>query len=714
MSDACDTAVKTTPEPTISSSSPLQREATASMHDAPLHVGLGAAALPHCMSSWELLDLEGDGCPAVFSTSSHSESGSLATCAHVAASRKAGGSHTSEAATAATEAGSASAEPPFVLLQLFGAGSCQSADDATSEHVLSSVAAPFERPHCCSGLAKFVEGHYSLACSASTLWSYLSTTSQTPLPAAHTGPCPESGTTANTTLNDDDIPAANVTEPTSTGQSGSRELHDGAFSPLYAGAGMPGTWRADSMPLASHPTATPHSYGSPTEQTGHSIGATSYAAAMVSEANTILIPRIISVATTPLTSDGEQCMGESRVAGAWTPTLMDSGTHGEHAAVASLGSALPSPSYGAPVLLEDGTQRLGEEVSVGVAQSSAAAAAVLESQLELDGPSSVPPSPRPDAGGGVGPRGGSQQPAVRLARLPKPLVSLCDRRRNPCLCQGDAHEGRGPHTADTDCAKSVSAQSRQREKRKAATWLLRRMSFISSSSLAASLLPSAMTNAAFPSAAAAATSAAEAVPAASSPASTLDPSLLWSQACIVCAGGSQRAMKGLQRLCNYVWQDLKNHWYPQLRLVLGDHSSARKTHGNRHARYRLKPKRTPENDKSATATDGAAAGAAAVVSPAASSSPAGTAQWRSLSSPCFFNGDVRVTRDSSAHPRMSGREAAGAVAPRHFHPSSSSSSSSSPSSPSPGSSTKDGMRLYVVMTAEAVASAAQGLLVFLL
>ncbi|KAG5481576.1 hypothetical protein LSCM1_05600 [Leishmania martiniquensis] len=717
MSDTHDAAA------TIPSSSPLHREATAAMPDAPAPIGLSVAALPHSMSSWEFLDVEGDRSPADFSRSLHRDTGSPPACVQRAADLKTGGGRMFRAATAAKEAGNAALEPPVALVQLLGTESHHTAGDATPKRPLSSGGAPYEGRHSRYGLAKIVEEHHSLTCSASTAWSILSTTSQACVPAAHTGPCAGPATTIDNTLSSDDVLATTPMMSTSTGEAGTCQHRDGTVSPLYAGAEALGAWRTDSrpcsLPLATHHTAMPHSCELVTEQAGHDIGSATYAAATAPAMNTLLIPRVISVATTPLTSDGEQCMGESRLAGVWTPTLTDSATLGDHAAVASLASTLPSPSHGAPVLFEDSIQQFGEGGSVieaqGDAAAAASAAAVLEGQLELGGPLSMPPSPCPDAAAGAGPRRGSEQPAVLLAWLPKPLVSLCERRRLGCFREADDEESRAPHTIDIEPAGSISEQQRQREERKAATCLLRRMSFISSSSLVTVLLPPAMTNAPFPStaAAAAAAPAPEAAPAASSTMFSLEPALLWSQLCVVCAGGSHRALKGLHRLCDYVWQDLKHHWYPQLRLVLGDHSSARQIHCSRHARRRLKPKRNSGIGESASATDGTATGAATVFSPAASdaalSSAAGRGQWRSMSSPCFFNGDVRPPRDSSAHQCITGKEGAGAAAIRPFH-----ATSSGPSSPPPTSSTKDGMRLYVIMTAEAVASAAQGLLVFLL
>ncbi|AYU77893.1 hypothetical protein LdCL_170019100 [Leishmania donovani] len=696
--------------------SPPEREMTVPMHDISADVGLRAAALPRNISSWELLDVESDGGPVDFSGSSPIQAGCRPTCAEVAVDHGDGGGHALQASAATEEPKATLGEPPVVLLQLFDTESRHTADDTSSEHAPSGAPAPNGRDQHRSGVGKLAEAHYSLTRSVSTVWSLLSTTSQAHLPVAHTRLCPVLGTTTTATPKDACCLGIAVTETTSTGQAGDHEQHDDNINSLHASSGMAGTWRVDSLPsslpLAPQSIGVSHSYEAATEQASHGTGAPSSATPMGAATNAILIPRVISVATTSLASDCEPCMGESRRAGVWTPILADTATLSDQAAVTSLASTLPSPSHGAPVLSEDSLRRLGEEVSAREAQVAAAAMA-LEGQLEFDGPSSMAPSPCPNPWASAGPRCACEQPAELLAWLMKPLASLCDHRPHPCTCEEDREESGAANISDTALAGSASAQSRQREERRAAAWLSRRMSFISSSSLATSLLPSAMANTTFPSAASPATSAA------SSSIFTLESSLLWSQACIVCAGSSQRALKGLHQLCDYVWQDLKNHWYPQLRLVLGDHSSAHKIRYGRHARRRLKPKRTPGNGESATATSDTPTNTTTGVSPAAcgaaAASPVGTMRCRSVSSPCFFNGDVRITSDSAAHPCMSWRDRAAAAATLHLHASNSNSTNSSgASSPLPAQSTKEGMRLYAVMTAEAVASAAQGLLVFLL
>lgn len=697
--------------------SPPEREMTVPMHDISAGVGSGAAALPRNISSWELLDVEADGGPVAFSGSSPIQAGRRPTCVEVAVDHGDGGSHALQASAATEEPKAVPGEPPVVLLQLFDTESRHTSGDTSSEHAPSGAPAPKGCGHHRSGVGKLAEAHHSLTRSVSTVWSLLSTTSQAHLPVAHTGLCPVLGAMTTTTPKDACCLGIAVTEATSTGQAGAHEQHDDNINSLHASSGMAGTWRVDSLPsslpLAPQSIGVSHSsYELATEQASHGTCASSSAMPMGAATNAILIPRVVSVATTSLASDGEPCMGESRRAGVWTPILADTTPLSDQAAVTSLTSTLPSPSHGAPVLSEDSLRRLGEEVAAREAQAAAAAMA-LEGQLEFDGSSSMPPSPCPDPGASAGPRCACEQPAELLTWLMKPLASLCDHRPHPCTCEEDKEESDAANTPDAGLAGSASAQSGQRDERRAAAWLSRRVSFISSSSLATSLLPSAMAKTTFPSAAAPATSAA------SSSIFTLESSLLWSQACIVCAGSSQRALKGLHQLCDYIWQDLKNHWYPQLRLVLGDHSSARKIRYGHRARRRLKPKRTSGNGESATATSDAptdtSTGVSSAASGAAAASPVGAMRCRSVSSACFFNGDVRITSDSAAHPCMSWRDRAAAAATIHLHASNSNSTNSSgASSPLPAQATKEGMRLYAVMTAEAVASAAQGLLVFLL
>lgn len=697
--------------------SPPEREVTAPMHDISADVGFGAAALPHNISSWELLDVETDGDPAAFSGSSPIQAGRRPTCVEVAVDHEDGGGHALQASAATKELRAASGEPPAALLQLFDTESRHTADDTPSEHAPSGTPAPKGREHHRSGVGKLAEAQYSFTRSVSTVWSLLSTTSQAHLPVASTGHRPVLGPKTTATPKDAYCLGIAVTEATSTGQPGAHEQQDHNINSLHASSGMAGTWRVDSLPsslpLAPQSIGVSHSsYEAATEQASHGTGASSSEMPIGAVTNAILIPRVISVATTSLASEGELCMGESRRAGVWTPVFADTSTLSDQVAMTSIASSLPSPSQGALVLPEDSIRRLGEEVAARETQVAAVAMA-LEGQLELDGPPSMPPSPSPDPGTSAGPRCECEQPAELLAWLMKPLVSLCDHRPHPCTCEEGRAGSGAANTPDTGLAGSASAQSRQCEQRRAAAWLSRRMSFISSSSLATSPLPSAMPSTTFPSAAAPATSAV------SSSIFTLESSLLWSQACIVCAGSSQRALKGLHQLCDYVWQDLKNHWYPQLRLVLGDHSSARKIRYGCRARRRFEPKRTSENGESATATSDAPTETTAGVSPAAcgaaSASRVEAMRYRSVSSPCFFNGDVRITNDSAAHPYMSWRDRAATAATFHLHASNSNSTNSSgASSPLPSQSTKEGMRLYAVMTAEAVASAAQGLLVFLL
>ncbi|XQJ26301.1 hypothetical protein NXY56_002263 [Leishmania guyanensis] len=726
MSGVCGTAVTTAQESTLPQRSPVEREKTAPMYEFCADAGLGAAPLPKNSSSWEFLDLDVGGSLAVASGSSHSEPGSLLVCEQAPADHDGDGCHSLHAPAATGETAAASAPPPVALLPLFDDRNSRTADDTASGDVFGGAASP-PKGRCRRrfGLAGLAEGRGSLARGVSTMWSLLSTTSQTHLPVALTVPRPELAATTTTTSipNDDCILVTSATETIPSDPIGVYKHHDDAHNSLNASAVVAGTSRVDSLPSSLPPAppniAVPHSsYEGATEQTAYSIGATRSGSPMGTTANTILIPHVISVTTTSLTSDGEQCMGEPWWAGVWTPTLADTSTSSEHAAVASIASTLPSPSQGAPVVSEDDIRRLGEEAALREARE-AAVAMVLESQLEFTGPSSTLPSPRPNAGASGGQRGAREQSALLPAWLLKPLVSLCDCQQHPCSCEENGQESEALHLPDIGRAGSAAAQSRQCEQRKAAAWISRRMSFISSSFLAIPLLPSTMAGTAFSSVATAATSTSDGASAALFSIFTVESSWFWSQACIVCASGSQRALKGLHQVCDYVWQDLKNHWYPQLRLVLGDHSSARKVRCSRHARRLLKQKRTSGNGESATATsDDASTDPTAFVPPAArgaaSTSPTGTVEWRSVSSPCLFKGDVCITRESTAHQYMSWGDKTAAVATHHFHASSSTTSSSDASSPPLPQSPKDGVRLYAVMTAEAVASAAQGLLVFLL
>ncbi|GET87676.1 hypothetical protein, unknown function [Leishmania tarentolae] len=721
MSGMCDAEATTAEGSMAAPNSPPECDMTAPMHDISVEVGLGGTALPHNISSWELLDVDGDENHVACSVSSHTEAGRLLACPEAAVKRSDDGNSALHASAAKEDPPAAIEGSRAALLQLFDTESRNTADEAPSKHAPSGAPAPKGCDHHRYGVGKLAEVQCSLTHSVSTAWSLLSTTSQAHLPAAHIELSPVLGTAMTAASSDACGFGTAVTESTSLSHAGAYEPYNDTAHSFHASSGMAGTWRGYSLP-SSLPAAPPSigvshsSYEAATGMASHSTGVSSYATPMGTTTNAMLIPRVISVATTSLTSDGETCLGESRQAGMRTPILADTATLSDYAAVMSLASTLSSPSHGAPALPDDRIRLLGEAVAAREAQVDAASMA-LEGQLEFDGAPSMPPSPCPNPGASAGPRCACEQPAELLAWSMKPLVPLCDHRQHPCPSEEEREESGAPNPPDTAVAEKAAAHNKQREQRRAAAWLSRRTSFLSSSSLATSLLPSAMVNTTFSSAAAPVTSAA------SSSMFTLDSSVLWSKTCVVCTGSMQRALKGIHQLCDYVWQDLKNHWYPQLRLVLGDHSLARKIRYDRHPRRRLKTKHPPRNGESATVTTDAPTDSTAGVPPpaceAAFSSPIATMRRRSVSSPCFFNSSVRIMGDSAVYQYMSWRDKAAAAATFHFHASTSSSgsgtgSSGASSSPLPAQSTKEGLRLYVVMTAEAVASAAQGLLVFLL
>ncbi|KAK7196219.1 hypothetical protein NESM_000557400 [Novymonas esmeraldas] len=662
--------------------SPPERDMT-----APMRSGAacgGASPLPHSASSWEMLDMD----VAVHATapnSAHGDADALSAQDAVAPTAADGATHvdTSTAAAAATADAVATAcggEPPAVLLQLLSTDSRHAVEDAAVEPPsCGDVAASRERLHqhrhhrCCRGP--------SPAHSASSAWSLMSTPPQThltggSLPAATAGAdaaCAAAMESGHRFL----VPAADSC------RSGIPSPHDAAVDPLHAEAESPAAWRVESLPSslllqACHAHTIVSCSGSCDAVAAMHGGATP---------GPILIPQVISMATASVTSDGgEPCVGDWRGAGAATPVAATALERGEDVVGNSDGG-------------------VEEEAAVPAESPHAAVGARAASMQNASG-----------------------EPAVLLSWLPQPLVSLSDR-----LPFTSAH-----HTAAVGDGDSV-LPGRHHDQRRAVAWLSRRISFLSSSPLAASLL-SAVSASARPPASAPADAPLPSATTTSAASSmflnfALDSSRLWSRACVLSVDGSHCALRGLHQLCDYVWQDLKEHWYPQLRLVLGDRSSVRQARRSRRVRRRLTPRRVTTESGDAPASrpaEGTAAVGAAAASVPAVKEPL---RWRSVSSPCFLNGDVRVTRDSAAQPFTAWRErstttaaaaAAAAAAPsarRRHRPRSSSSSNSSSSghtssseaaSAAPAPPSRDGRWFGATITAEAVASAAQGLLVFLL
>lgn len=233
------------------------------------------------------------------------------------------------------------------------------------------------------------------------------------------------------------------------------------------------------------------------------------------------------------------------------------------------------------------------------------------------------------------------------------------------------------------------------------SWSARRLSFLSSSAAATIALSSTFiprsSPAPFPdihkSFAHPVDVTPTATPAASSPSPFSSPSVWttevvaqwWSKTRVTCAGGSQRALRSLRQICDYVWMDLKEHWYPQLRLVLGDHSCAGKVRRACRARRFIARDRSERHEP-------------------ASESRAQLPRWRSVSAPCLVSADELRTAKEPVRAAMatSSKKWRGqGTATDHYEG-------------PPFSLTQQRLWLCMTMTADAVASAAQGLLVFLL
>lgn len=695
-----------------------------------------AAELTRNASSWELLDMVAHGgSAAALSTTSHAETcgGGIASPPSGAAGAASGEDSSSPASPQSREPSTGrvrgtSPEPPLVLLQLLDAegtrslprvatanaasAACNAAAPAhLLRHAHSGGAVPKRHRHR-SGSPRHGDGPLlSPAHSISTVWSLISTPSQTHLPASHDDAAPFvlAPTAAAAT---DAAPATTGGYTVSTASSPSRHhrasqflvaanaggVSTAAVSPLPADApAMIGAWRVESLPSSLPLEVHHHGHHIDVPPSASSYGACSAASGgtRASAANPMLVPRVVSVATTSLTSEGEACLGESNHTGSHSPVAAENTT-------TTTTLLTPTPAAGAVLLgalepphatSDRGTPRCADVAAFPSSHADSQAAAV-------------------------------ETPEPGFAWLPKHLVELCDRRRSAT----PSHDpDTGSDAAQAEQAGTAS-QRRQREQRRAAAWLSYRISFLSSSSLVASLRSAGVTGgvaqpAQDPATAAASHCSAEA-PTHSAPsyaAFTVETSWLWSRAGVVCSSGSRRALRGLNRVCAFVWQDIKEHWYPQLRLVLGDHSSARKSRRSRRARRRHASLATGAGAEGAPAAAAAAAASCSAsdnegLHEAAVAAAPESMRWRSVSSPCLFNGDVRVTRDSAAHHYMAWKECracAGATATAQHGPRHSDSNSSSVCAAAVPSA-QEGMKLYMAITAEAVASAAQGLLVFLL
>ncbi|KPA76256.1 hypothetical protein ABB37_07998 [Leptomonas pyrrhocoris] len=260
-------------------------------------------------------------------------------------------------------------------------------------------------------------------------------------------------------------------------------------------------------------------------------------------------------------------------------------------------------------------------------------------------------------------------------------------------------------TASTDASKTASSRT--------ATWSARRLSFLSAStatvSFTAAFIPrTSLTG--FTGATASlfhangeATvhdtpppppSSASSSTASSSPFLSVlvgDAAQWWSWTRVACADGPQRALRGLHQVCDYIWMDLKEHWYPQLRLVLGDHSCAAKVHRTYRGRRRVSHRKADK--KAATLSGHASHRLDDGVEPK---------EWRSVSAPCLVSGQV--------YPSHESKRAAAAVSEKwkDLH------SETGKGCGHASRSTRHGLQLCFAVTADAVASAAQGLCVFLL
>ncbi|KAG5508250.1 hypothetical protein JKF63_05506 [Porcisia hertigi] len=727
MSDTRIAAMMATEMSRLSPISPLRREVTASMHDTCEDARLNAAPLPHSMSSWVCLDMDVREDPVPCTEYPRNKADDVTPYDQVAVDDKECESSARQATGTTGEVDTLSLEEPLVAVQLCDSENRNASDNAATQRTLNNVTVPKAGCHPRPGAPTFPDRILFAHRGTPTMWPLLTTSFQiqVPVPTPGPGSVPDPpATTAATGLTDDYFLVTALAESASTGHTGFHEPLDTTVDSMCASTGIQSGWRVESLPN-SLPLATPQSdvpqssYEVSIDERDHGTGATSYATLLDAATNSLLTPHVISVATMSLASDGEPCLGECRCAGIWTPTFTDVATHGEHVGPASSSSTLPSPSHGAPSLSDDGTRRFGEVVGNGMQDTPAGR--VSESLAEFDGLGSNTSPLSHSADAGAEPRRAYQRPVALFSWRPKPLMFPHDHRRHPWISQTAVQERGKSQAAEVGCAASAPEPNGWQ---RAALWISRRMSFISSSSLAPSPLPSAVAGSTLSSAAAGAAAAAampssETAPPAASPIFILESSRLWSQACILCLSNSQRAKKRLHQLCDYVWQDLKNHWYPQLRLVLGDHSSVRKLHCNRRTHRRVKSTRSPQVVESTTATSLANTSATAEVSSAVPEGvpivPQSAMRQRSVSSPCFFNSDWHNPCDWAGYQRMSVGERSATAATRHHYASSSNSTcSSGPSSPPPPHSAKEGMHLYAIMTAEAVVSAAQGLLVFLL
>ncbi|KPI89066.1 hypothetical protein ABL78_1802 [Leptomonas seymouri] len=165
---------------------------------------------------------------------------------------------------------------------------------------------------------------------------------------------------------------------------------------------------------------------------------------------------------------------------------------------------------------------------------------------------------------------------------------------------------------------------------------------------------------------------------------TAEATQWWSQACVVCSEGSQQALRSLHSVCGYVWMDLKNHWYPQLRLVLGDHSCAakvRRAHSaNRHVPHLKAKKRAPDP----------------------SEDNGEHALPRSMSVPSWISGETRILQASNPASMTADGKAKHRQSEEGYN------------DDHTVRSTRCGLQPFFNMAADAVGWAAQGLLVFLL
>jgi hypothetical protein len=274
------------------------------------------------------------------------------------------------------------------------------------------------------------------------------------------------------------------------------------------------------------------------------------------------------------------------------------------------------------------------------------------------------------------------------------------------------HEGaRSRHTLSRTVAAGAGARTAT------VTWSARRMSFLSSSTatvaLSGAFIPcSSLVGHADPTPLFCSPSAAERS-APSPPSSPLSPfysvtvslarsgiteatQRCWMQTCGVCADSAQQVRRGLHRVCHYVWMDLRNHWYPQLRLVLGDHSCGTKGGQRTPRAYRRLAHKKSAKDAAGTSS------CEATPHPTQEMQQA-TGRWRSVSAPCADTGALHMSPDTQHTTGMSLRETwkgSGAGGDGGDRPSLASSS--------------HGLELCVAVTADAVASAVQGLIVFLL